>query len=43
MMACATESLVRRGISPTMLRSANLPDGMEYLETQHKRYQELGY
>lgn len=42
-MACATESLVKRGISPTMLRSANLPDGMDYLQTQHKRYQELGY
>lgn len=43
MMACATESLTKRGLSPTMLRSANLPDGMAYLETQHKRYQELGY
>lgn len=42
-IACATESLVKRGISPTMLRSANLPDGMDYLQTQHKRYQELGY
>ncbi len=43
MMACATESLVKKGISPTMLRSANLPDGMEYLQTQHERYQKLGY
>lgn len=43
LVACATESLLSRGVSPTMLRSANLPDGLEYLETQHKRYQELGY
>ena len=43
LMACATESIVKRGISPTMLRSANVPGGMDHLQTQHKRYQELGY
>ena len=43
MVACATESLLKRGISPTMLRSINLPDGPEVLEKQHERYQELGY
>lgn len=43
MMACATQSLLARGLSPTMLRSANLPGGMDYLQQQHKRYQELGY
>ena len=43
MIACATESLLVRGISPTMLCSANVPDGMKVLEGQHARYQELGY
>ncbi len=43
MMACATESLVKRDISPTMLRSANVPGGLDHLQTQHERYQKLGY
>ena len=43
MLACATESLLARGVSPTMLCSANVPDGMKVLEGQHARYQELGY
>lgn len=43
MMACATESLLARGISPTMLRSANLPTGLDFLKGQHERYQKLGY
>lgn len=43
LIACATDSLLKRGISPTMLRSVNLPDGPEVLEKQHERYQELGY
>ncbi|UVI28366.1 sugar isomerase domain-containing protein [Paenibacillus spongiae] len=37
------ESLLAKGIAPSVYRSVSMPGGMEQIEATNKRFQELGY
>ncbi len=41
--AAIAEALLGRGISPTVFRSVNYPDGPQRLEAAKRRYADLGY
>ncbi|MDA8204430.1 MAG: sugar isomerase domain-containing protein [Thermaerobacter sp.] len=41
--AAIAEALLKRGITPTVFRSVNYPDGPERLDAAKRRYETLGY